>query len=676
MGVRHNKNQRMRIILVQIFLVIIILSCSKTNKSTEYKELKFSLYFADNKAGYFESSLNEDGSYQYVFEYNDRGRGPHLEESIWLNENGYTERLQIQGHNYLKDTVTEVFSLTESEAKWKSSSENGRIKPVDNSFYIGANSSYGNTELLIRRLLTIPNKSLNIYPEGNITINSIEHVQINDTLNLNLIELVGFSFTPDYYWFDMDNRFFAAPTTWLSAIRNGYEPVKAKLLEIQTTKEKEYYARAARELTEIPEGRVLISNVNIFDAENGAIIKNRYVLLNGNKIENILDNKTNLPEVTRIIDGTNKTLLPGLFDMHTHMDRSGGILNLAAGVTSARDMANSLDFPNIVKEFDNNSVIGPRILIMSGFIDKAGPYAGPSGKIVNSLDEGLDAIEFYNERGYQQIKLYSSIEPDWVKPLAEKTHQLGMRLSGHIPSFMHADQAIKDGYDEIQHINMIALNFMSDTIDTRTPLRFSMIGEQVHTIDLEGDDFLKFVKILKDRNIVIDATVSFFEGMLGSKAGEPDPQFANILDRLPIQVKRQYYNGGLPIPAGKEKQYKDSFDKLLEMIKVLHENGVTIVPGTDALLGFGLHKELENYVRAGIPTSDVLRMATIISAQVTGHADHLGSIEVGKLADVILVDGNPLEDISDIRRVELTIKNGNIYDARTMYKTLGTKYFK
>lgn len=666
----------MRIISILIFLAAITLSCSKTKKSTEYKNLKYSLYFGDNKAGYFESTLSADGSYQYVYEYNDRGRGPYLEETIWLNQDGVTEAIQIQGHNYLKDTVAEVFSLTKNEAKWESTSENGNSKPQKNSFYVGVNSAYGNTELLIRKMLSTPDKSINLYPSGELKITEIEKIQVNDTLHLNLIELVGFSFAPNYYWFDMDNRFFAAPSTWLSAIRNGYEPISEKLLEIQTTKEKEYYAEAAKELTEIPEGPVLISNVNLFDSQNGTILKNRYVILNGNKIENIMENDTNLPEVAKIIDGTNKTLLPGLFDMHTHMDRSGGILNLAAGVTSARDLANTFDFPDIKKEFDNNTVIGPRILIMSGFIDQAGPYAGPVGKIINNLKEGLEAIEFYKDRGYQQIKLYSSIDPDWVKPLAEKAHQLGMKLSGHIPAFMHADQAIKDGFDEIQHINMLALNFMSDTLDTRTPLRFSMIGEQVHTIDLEGDEFLKFVKLLKERNIVIDPTVSFFEGMLATKAGEPDPQFAEILDRLPIQVKRGFYSVGLPIPEGKEKQFKDSFDKLLEMIKVLHENGVTIVPGTDALLGFGLHKELENYVKAGISASEVLRMATIISAKVTGHADQLGSIEIGKLADVILVDGNPLEDISDIRRVELTIKNGNIYDARTMYKAIGTKHFK
>ncbi len=666
----------MRTIPILLILSVITLSCSKTEQTTNYENLKYNLYFGDNKAGYFESSLAIDGSYQYVFEYNDRGRGPHLEESIWLNQDGLIEKIQIQGHNYLKDTVTETFSLSQNEAKWESTSENGSSKPQHNAFYVGVNSAFGNTELLIRKMLSSPDNSINLYPSGKLKITAVDNIQVNDSLNLKLIEFVGFAFTPNYFWFDMDDRFFAAPSSWLSAIRDGYEPISQKLFEIQTAKEKEYYAKTAEALTEIPEGRVLISNVNLFDAENGSMLNNRYVILNGNKIENILENDTNLPEVTKIIDGTNKTLLPGLFDMHTHMDRSGGILNLAAGVTSARDLANSFDLPEIKEEFDNNTVIGPRILIMSGFIDQAGPYAGPVGKIINNLEEGIEAIEFYKERGYQQIKLYSSIDPDWVKPLAEKTHELDMKLSGHIPSFMHADQAIKDGYDEIQHINMLALNFMSDTLDTRTPLRFSMIGEQAHTIDFEGEEFLTFVKLLKDKNIIIDPTVSFFEGMLATKAGQPDPQFEEILDRLPIQVKRGFYSGGLPIPEGKEKQFKDSFDKLLEMIKILYENGITIVPGTDALLGFGLHKELENYVKAGIPASDVLRMATIISAQVTGHAETLGSIQIGKLADVILIDGNPLENISDIRRVELTIKNGYIYNARALYEAIGTKHFK
>jgi len=293
----------------------------------------------------------------------------------------------------------------------------------------------------------------------------------------------------------MNDRFFASPSTWLTCIRSGYESVSSKLLELQTNKEKAYYARLADELTEKPTGKVLIENVHVFDARNGVLQNNRNVVLNGDMIESVLLQGDPTPAVVKTIDGTNKTLLPGLFDMHTHQGRSDGILNLAAGVTSVRDLANSFDLPEIRDEFNKNTVLGPRILIMCGFIDQAGPYAGPVGKIISSLDEGLDAIDFYKERGYQQIKMYSSIDPEWVKPLAEKAHRLGMRVSGHIPAYMIAEQAVTAGYEEIQHVNMLALNFMSDTIDTCTPLRFSMVGKYAYAIDTQSESFRRFVKL-------------------------------------------------------------------------------------------------------------------------------------------------------------------------------------
>ena len=638
--------------------------------------MDYGLYFGEKKAGFFKSSKLEDGSYEFILEYNDRGRGPHLEETIELDADGFPTTLKVLGHNYLKDTVHEVFSSMAGLAQWESRSESGSKEINIPAFYIGVNSTPGNTELLLRNMLANDKKSVELYPSGQLSISDIEMISINDTLDLQLIEVVGFSFSPYYLFFDTDNRFFAAPSSWLSTIRNGYESLSDQLYEIQTKKEKEYYQRTAKANTEIPEGLIAISNTDLFDSNTGKIIENQHVILSGNKIEKVVDGAQDLPENAQVIDGSNHTLMPGLFDMHTHLSRSQGILNLAAGVTSARDLANSFELPEVRDDFDENRVLGPRILVMCGFIDQAGPYAGPTGKIVNSLEEGLEAIDFYKERNYHQIKLYSSIDPAWVKPMAEKAHEQGLRVSGHIPAHMLAEQAVKDGYDEIQHINMIALNFMSDTIDTRTPLRFSMIGEQGHNIDVEGEEFQSFISLLKEKDIVVDPTVGIFEGMLSSKAGEADPQLAEILDRLPVQISRGYYSGGLPIPDGKEMQYKQSYNKLLEMIKALYDGGITIVPGTDAMPGFALHKELENYVRAGISESEVLQMATITSAEVCGYADKLGSVEEGKLADLILIEGNPLENISDIRRVVLTIKDGKIYRPESLYKSIGVKHFK
>lgn len=666
----------MKPVFTLIFLSIMLLSCNSEKKEIAYQPMEYNLFFGDNKAGYFKSGMTGDGAYRYEMEYNDRGRGPHLEETIRLNTEGFPESIEILGHNYLKDTVSETFSSSGGKAQWQSTSEQGSAPLMTPAFYIGANSSYGNAELAVRKMLASPDQATDIYPSGKLQISSVSPMSFGDTLNLKLIEVVGYGFSPTYYWFDTENRFFAAPSSWLTAIRTGFESLSEDLLALQLTREKEYYAKTATELTQIPERTLVISNVNLFDAKSGENLNNRHVVVKGSIIEAVLESEPELPEDVEVIDGTGKTLLPGLFDMHTHLDRSDGILNLAAGVTSVRDLANSFDLPEIRNEFNDNSVIGPRILVMSGFIDQAGPYAGPIGKIISTLEEGLDAIDFYKQRGYHQIKLYSSIDPAWVKPLSEKAHSLDLKVSGHIPAHMLAQQAVADGYDEIQHINMIALNFMSDTIDTRTPLRFSMIGKHAHEIDVEGADFQNFVKLLKTRSIVVDPTVSIFEGMLTTSAGEPDPMFVEILDRLPVQVSRGFYSGGLPIPEGQEMQYKASYDNLLEMIRTLHEAGVTLVPGTDAMSGFSLHNELENYVKAGISNADVLKMVTLTAAEVSGFGEELGSIEAGKWADLILVDGNPLSDISDIRRVTLTIKDGKMYSSKELYEAIGVKHFE
>jgi len=144
-------------------MVAILVFCTVGRKSDEYPALDFNLYFGDNAAGYYQSSRSADGAYRFVFEYNDRGRGPHVEETIRLNEQGIIESLQITGHNYLKDTVNESFRLTAKEAAWKSTAEEGKITPKEEVFFVGINSAFGNTELLVRKMLASPDRSINVF---------------------------------------------------------------------------------------------------------------------------------------------------------------------------------------------------------------------------------------------------------------------------------------------------------------------------------------------------------------------------------------------------------------------------------------------------------------------------------------------------------------------------------
>jgi imidazolonepropionase-like amidohydrolase len=122
-----------------------------------------------------------------------------------------------------------------------------------------------------------------------------------------------------------------------------------------------------------------------------------------------------------------------------------------------------------------------------------------------------------------------------------------------------------------------------------------------------------------------------------------------------------------------DQRYRDSYAAMIRMVGELHRAGITLVAGTDAMPGFGLDREFELWVRAGIPPAEVLRIATLGAAQVMKHDDTRGSIAPGKLADVILVAGDPATNISDIRRVELVVKDGVMYRSAELYKALGIK---
>jgi len=172
---------------------------------------------------------------------------------------------------------------------------------------------------------------------------------------------------------------------------------------------------------------------------------------------------------------------------------------------------------------------------------------------------------------------------------------------------------------------------------------------------------------------VVDPTLTVFEGLFTARAGKIAPSYAMIADRFPPQVRRYLLTGGLPVTEANDQKYRDSFQRMLDLIGALHKAGVTIVAGTDGLAGFTLHRELELYVDAGIPPVEVLRMATLTPAQILKRDKDLGTIEPGKLADFILVDGDPTKNIRDIRKVVKVVKDGLVFEPAELYAEVGVK---
>jgi hypothetical protein len=250
-----------------------------------------------------------------------------------------------------------------------------------------------------------------------------------------------------------------------------------------------------------------------------------------------------------------------------------------------------------------------------------------------------------------------------------------MKVSGHIPALTNAEYAVKNGFDEIHHMNMIFRNFIVDENEDYRKAKFTLVGERAGTLDLTSDEVTEFISLLKERNITVDPTLTIFQSMYLNKAGQIDPSYKAIADNLPTNIRRDYLlTAMLDINDKNESAYAKTAKSFLTLTKMMYDAGVNIVAGTDSMAGFTLHRELELLSEAGIPNAEVLKIATIKAAKLNG-LDRIGSVKVGNDADLILVEGNPLQNISDIRKVSLVIKNNKQYVPNELFKAIGIKPF-
>lgn len=667
----------MRYLIITAFLVVsLFTSCKEKPKANvdSFENVLYDVVFRENLAGKYEKWRTDDNSFEFYYTYTDRGRGPEFSEEITLDKQNFVTSQHIKGFNYRKVPVDESFTINDANVIWNNTLGEGKDEYDKDKLYFRYDGSPAIYEILAQLLLVSKNGTVNLYPSGETELIKKFPIKLSNGSTLNLLMIKGLDMNPTYLWMK-GNQMVGKISGNLHVIREDLKDIRLEMKSLQDNIEDEYLIDITKKLThEI--GKTVIQNVNVFTHE-GTLLLNQNVLVEEEVIKAINPSGNNtIHKNALVIDGTGKTLLPGMFDMHTHNNKFRGLLHLAGGITSVRDLANNKQLKVLSAQFNTNEILGPRIVTFAGIIDGPGPFANQRN-VIDDLEEGLEEIQEYKNLGYQQIKLYSSIKPKWVRPLADKAHELNMRVSGHIPAYMTASQAIEQGYNEIQHINMLFLNFLSDTIDTRTPLRHIMPAKHGADLDLKSKEYIDFVSLLKSKNILVDLTVSIFEDMYISKKGEASPTYINIIDRLPIMNQRDFYSGGLPKSDKKiALRYKESFNKMLDVIFDLYNEGVDIVPGTDGLPGFLYHRELELYEKSGIPAAEVLKLATIKSAELTGVSALYGSIEAGKKADLILIDGNPLENISDIRKVEWTMKDGNLFYAQELYNSVGIKHFK
>ncbi|HEX5792621.1 MAG TPA: amidohydrolase family protein [Rheinheimera sp.] len=600
-----------------------------------------------------------------------------INETLQLDSKGVPVAFSASGTSAFGAPIAEEFSLVDGVARWSGNKDEGMLQTTEPRFYLPADGAGAASYALMKALLASPTSSVDLFPGGTAKLDKLKTVTIkngNNSEEVTLYAISGLAFNPSFGWFDKDGHYFAQDFSgFMRVIRDGYSLENfAELTTIQKQAENDYLANIASHLSHRYD-TVLLQGGTVVDVLQRKQLANTDVLVSQGKITAI-GTKLAVPAGAKVVDVRGKTLVPGLWDMHGHLSKNDGLLNIAAGVTSVRDIGNSHDnIMEIDRLFNSDQLIGNRVY-RAGFFDQQSEYS--AGLSVKSLQEAHEKIDWFADNGYLQIKIYSSIDPKWVKPIAEHAHHRGMRLSGHVPAFMTARQAIENGFDEIQHVNMLFLNFLAgDDVDTRTQLRFSLVGEKAGSLDLTSQPVKDFIQLLAQKQITVDPTVATFRSLLLGQNKQIDPEFAMVADHLPPGVVRQLKGATMKVSAEMLPVYQQSADALVKMVKLLYDAGVPIVPGTDHIAGFTLQRELELYAQAGIPALDVLRIASLESARLVGAAHYSGSISVGKNADLLVIDGDPIKSISDIRKVALVFKGAHYYKPEELYPVVGVKPF-
>lgn len=624
---------------------------------------------------------SEGGRVTVDYSYRNNGRGPDLNESFRVDASQRPLEYRVRGTSTFGGEVREDFATDGTRWHWESVADRGEEAMPLGGVFVPLESTPAYWGQILRAVLAGVGGRAPSIQGARLAAERLGRLEVDGRdgrLAVVLYVVTGGDTWPWYLWLREDDaRFFAVGWPGWAVTPAGYEGAIDVLMNFQQNAQAARLENLQQRTAQPLPGLTLVRGVRWFDAPAAVARGPSDVYLFDGRIAAVTPPGSLQARPQQVIDGAGAMLLPGLFDMHSHMWPEAGVMNLAAGVTTVRDMANqNADLLQLKSRIDGGQIPGPHV-VPAGFIEGKSAFSQRSGFVVDSVDAGLQAVDWYFARGYRQIKLYNSIRPEWVKPLAGRAHAHGMSVAGHVPAFMRAEAAVNDGYDELTHINQVMLNFfVRPDQDTRTLLRFELVAQMARGVAADGPAEQRFIELLRSKGTAVDPTLATFEAQFTQRDGEPNPSLVAVADHLPLLTRRGLARSEASPSAAQIGIWRESYASMERFVAALHRAGITLVAGTDTdLPGLMLVRELELYVRAGIPAPEVLRIATWNGARIAGVADRTGSIERGKAADLVLVAGDPLRDIADLRRTTLVIKGGVAYAPDALFDALGVRAF-
>ena len=617
-----------------------------------------------------------DGSLASRYSQSLRGWITETDEVMTLGADGLPAKIIIRGVTPNGDAA-ETFSIAGGKAKWASTADSGEATAAP-AFYLAAGGTNMGNMPLAAAMVKAGATGLPMFPSGRTTLEKGATLQIKGPKGPESVQLAwvrGLLPSPTPIWLDSKGNYFAEIGA-ISIMPAGYENNLKPMIDFQDAET----AKAVRDISHRfldPRNKapVLFDNVELFDADGGKFIANQAVLLSDGKVAAIGPaGSLKAPAGARTIDGKGKTLVPGIWDSHLHIgDDWNVITNMATGITSFRSPGTEIDRAvDTTKRRKSGELLMGEPFI-SQIIDKKDPLAAQGAEIVSSEAEAIAAVHKIHDAGLWGVKFYTSMDPAWIAPAAAEAHKLGMHVHGHIPAHMRPLDAVRAGYDEITHINFVAMQFMpQDVVDkANTAQRIEGPAKYFKDFDLHGPEARAFIAELAKRKTIIDPTLVVWEPTLISDGGVPAPAYVSYMGIMSPVYDRFFKAGGYPLVEGYTRDdYRKSWKKLVGLVGELHKAGVTIVAGTDGQ-GIEIVREIELYKDAGFTPAEALQSATIVPARMVGADKRTGSIAVGKEADVVLVDGDVANDLGALRRVVTVVSDGYVMDGDALRKEAG-----
>ncbi len=615
------------------------------------------------------------------YDYKQNGRGPTIKETVTLGKDGAPVAWTIAGRTTFGNAVTESFRRTAAGAQWSDLAGPGAIKGKDAPrYYVAQNGSPLDIAMLAKALLADADHAMAVAPGGTARLTERARSTFDGPdgkLDVVTYELSGLSLNPTYITLDAKGDLFAVASAGFILARKGYEQAADKPLRDMAEKlASDRFAQLQAEGAKRFSGPVRIRNVRLFDPKAKALTAPMDVSFAGNRITGVLPAGSIATPGETSIDGEGGTLVPGLYEMHGHMGQEDALMNVLAGITSVRDMGNQNEVLDVlIQRIAKGEVAGPRIT-RSGFIEGKSPFSSATGKLVASEAEAIDAVRWYAARGYQQAKLYNSMDPKWAPAVVAEAHRLGLRVAGHVPAFSNADAMIAAGFNEITHVNQLMLGWvLNPDEDTRTLFRFTAM-RRFPDLDVKSAKVQATLDSMVAGKVAHEPTIGIHELGLTALDGKPNPGALDYIDHMPPSEQRQLKQAlfGADTPQ-QRAQYVGAYGKILETLTEMNRKGILLVPGTDTGGAFTYHRELELFGKLGMSPAEVLSRATLEMAQYLGQDQQLGSIERGKLADFFLIPGDPTKDLKAIKTIRMVAMDGAVYFPDEVYTKLGIKPF-